>query len=80
MTVAAPRHSRGVELPEFVTPRVAAKVLGRHLSSIYRTIDRERVETIRTRDGLVVRFADIAAADARRRPGRPRNPPITAEP
>lgn len=80
MTSVGARHPRRVKLPEFVTPRVAAKVLGRHLSSIYRTIDRERVETIRTRDGVVVRFADIAAADARRRPGRPRNPPIAAEP
>jgi hypothetical protein len=61
-----------VELPEFVPPKVAAKLLGRHLSSIYRTIDREGVPTIRTRDGVVVRFRDLADADARRKPGRPR--------
>lgn len=79
MIVAEPRHPRRVELPEFVTPRVAAKVLGRHLSSIYRTIDLESIETIRTRDGVVVRLADVADADARRRPGRPRKP-RTADP
>lgn len=65
-----------MELPEFVTPKAAAKLLGRHLGSIYRTIDREHVPTIRTKDGLVVRFRDLADADARRKPGRPR----TADP
>lgn len=63
-----------MDLPEYVTPRAAAKLLGRHLATIYRTIDREQVETIRTRDGVVVRFAALAEADARRKPGRPRKP------
>lgn len=64
-----------MDLPEWVPPKVAAKLLGRHLGSIYRTIDREQVRTIRTRDGLVVHFRDLADADARRRPGRPRADP-----
>lgn len=74
MIVRSPRHPRRVELPDYVPPTVAAKVLGRHLSSIYRTIEAEGVETRRMRDGIVVNLRELAAADARRKPGRPRAP------
>lgn len=60
-----------MQVPEYVPPKVAAKLLGRHLSSIYRTIRAERVETRRMRDGIVVHFRSLADADAKRRPGRP---------